>query len=153
MTDPKMLALIVVAVLIVLWTVNALIGPGSRAQFARRGVMTPNELEFFWRLRTALPEFIVCPQVAMSAVLTHSPRVAHRNRFATRNRFDRKVVDFVILDAAGLTVALVELDDATHSKDLDAARDAMTGMVGYRTVRFNSRPRPTTAAIRAAVVQ
>ncbi|MFN3351959.1 MAG: DUF2726 domain-containing protein, partial [Brevundimonas sp.] len=116
-----------------------------------RPVLTANEWEFFGRLREALPGHVVCPQVSMAAVLATRPGLSRAEATTARNRFDRKVVDFVILNQAGATVALVELDDRTHAADRDAARDAMTAAAGLRTIRYSSRAKPDLAKIAADV--
>ncbi len=46
-------------------------------------------------------------------------------------------------------LALVELDDRTHSAKGDRQRDALTKAAGYRTIRFQSRNKPTQAEIAA----
>lgn len=108
-----------------------------------RALLTGNEREFFGRLSRALPGHRIFPQVAMSAILTSAKG---------RSRFDRKVVDFVVCDHAMRVVALVELDDRTHERRRDAARDAMTREAGYRTVRYRSRSKPDAARIAADVL-
>jgi very-short-patch-repair endonuclease len=48
-------------------------------------------------------------------------------------------------------VAIVELDDRTHNRVADAERDAFVASAGIRTLRFESRNKPTVEQIRAAV--
>lgn len=121
--------------------------------FRARPLMTENELAFFGQLRDALPPGLhICPQVSMAAVMTTRPGLPRSEQFGARNKFDRKIIDFVILDATGKTIALVELDDKTHRVERDKERDDLTGSAGLRTVRFPSRPRPSNKAIVDAVV-
>jgi len=109
-------------------------------------ILTPNEAEFFGRLRAALPDHYVFPQVAMGAIIT--PKGYGRNRKAAFNRIAQKRVDFAICTDSLHLLVLVELDDRTH----DAMRDAMTRSAGIRTIRFSSTKRPSVAAIRAAIL-
>jgi Protein of unknown function (DUF2726) len=71
---------------------------------------------------------------------------------AARNRFAQKIVDFVVVTReTAEVVAIIELDDRTHSAAKDARRDAMTASAGYRTIRINSKPRSTTDSLKAAL--
>lgn len=133
------------------WSTLAALVRG-RPPFARRAVMTDNEREFYGRLRQALPNMDIWPQVAMSAVVTTRQGLSPRDRFSARGRFSQKVIDYVVADSTGAVVVLVELDDRTHDKERDRARDAITGAAGYRTVRFPSRPRPTAPQIRNTIM-
>ena len=44
-------------------------------------------------------------------------------------------------------VAIVELDDRTHSNDKDGKRDAMLEQAGYKVVRWQSKKKPSTQEI------
>jgi hypothetical protein len=113
-------------------------------------ILTPNEAEFFGRLRAALPDHYVFPQVAMSAII--APKGYARSRQAAFNQIARKRVDFVICTDRLKLVVLVELDDRTHDARRDAKRDAMTRSAGIRTIRFSSSRRPSVPEIRAAIL-
>lgn len=129
-------------------------GTGSASQpVVSKRLLTENEWEFFGRLRRALPDHIVCAQVSMAAVLAAAPGLTRAVATTMRNRFDRKIVDFVVLDQAGATVALIELDDRTHQAARDAARDALTAAAGLRTIRYQSRAKPDLAKIAADIAQ
>jgi hypothetical protein len=113
-------------------------------------ILTPNEAEFFGRLRAAFPDYYVFPQVAMSAII--APKGYARNRRAAFNRIAQKRVDFAICTDCLQLLVLVELDDRSHDARRDAMRDAMTRSAGIRTVRFSSTRRPSVAEIRAALL-
>jgi|GEM_PF-3130287 len=72
----------------------------------------------------------------MAAIVTDTGR-SRGSRYAVRSRFDRKMIDYVLVDDAGKVRLLVELDDRTHDAARDAARDAMTARAGYVTLRVN----------------
>ena len=95
-----------------------------------RALLTEREVVFWHLLRRTAAPLHVMPQVAMGALLRTDSRT-------TRNRFDRKIVDFVLLDDAGCVRLLIELDDRMHDAGRDAERDAMTAQAGYRTLRIN----------------
>ena len=118
----------------------------SRIQ--RKTLLTPNEAEFFRRLQRALPAYCVFPQVSFAALLTDDGKLSQRGRWSIRAHFDRKISDFVICDRQTLSVvALVELDDRTHTANADRQRDAMTKAAGYQTIRFQSKRKPSEADI------
>lgn len=100
-----------------------------------RRPLTTREQAMYWRLQETFPEHVVLAQVAFSALLTSRHR-------GTRNTFDRKVADFVLCDKAFTPVAVIEIDDASHSnkRQRDAARDAMLQAAGYHTARFDEVP-------------
>jgi hypothetical protein len=119
-----------------------------------REMMSENEKEFFARLKRALPDFEVVPQVAMSALLDVSLPEMHPQYWAMRKAFSQKTVDYVVLRKNTMKViTVVELDDRTHDvkQDKDAERDAMLAKAGIKTIRWDSRAKPSPAEIRAKI--
>lgn len=115
-----------------------------------RKLMTDNELEFFNRLVAALPGHYIFPQVSMLALIepaTTDQKKAHSDRL----RIAQQRVDFVVGDKNGEVVVIVELDDRTHSSAKDKTRDARCKEAGIRTVRFNSKNKPTAEVIQASI--
>lgn len=111
-------------------------------------LLTSNEAEFFRRLQRALPAYLVLPQVSFAALITDDGKLSSNARWSIRAHFDRKIADFVICDRQTLNVvALVELDDRTHAASADRQRDAITNAAGYKTIRFQSRRKPTEKEI------
>jgi len=132
---------------------NALKGRGPRVK--ARPILTDNEREFFARLRRALPDYEILPQVAMSALIL--PTISDRSSAdyrRIRNLYAQKVVDFVVCRPRSLAVvALVELDDITHHPARDAARDALLGEAGLTVVRWHSRRKPSLEEIAERFVE
>lgn len=119
-------------------------------------LLTPNEREFFGRLRRALPDVDIFPQVAMSALIDTSTDSNHPYFWRIRSRFDRKVVDFVLCDRKSHRVlGVIELDDRTHDtkKGADAIRDEMLASVGIPTARFDSRAKPAVSDLARLIRQ
>ena len=116
-----------------------------RSPYQSRAILTPNEREFFGRLRRALmPRFVVFSQVSMSALLEPKPAHQGREYMRLRARFSQKYVDFVVCDPETVeVVALIELDDITHDPAKDALRDEMLEGAGYTVVRWHSRNKPS----------
>ena len=121
---------------VVLVAVFGTVGKG-RAKVGRivaKPLMTQREIAFWHLLRVAADPLHVAPQVAMGALLRAAGGERQR---ATRNRFDRKIVDFVLLDDDGGVRLLIELDDRTHHAGRDAIRDKMVSSAGYKPLRVN----------------
>lgn len=146
-----MVAALLFVVVVFMGALGALKARSSIGNYRRRQLMTANEQEFFGRLRTALPDHLVFPQVAMSAIIEASSsdgKKAHRDRL----RIAQQRVDYLIVDARGDIVVVVELDDRTHSAARDQVRDKRLTQAGIKTVRFQSRDKPAPDAIRAAIL-
>lgn len=126
-------------------------GSGKAGAYKARQLMTGNEAEFFGRLVAALPDHYIFPQVAMSALIeaaSDDKKKAHSDRL----RIAQQRVDYVVCDRICQVVAVVELDDKTHSRMKDQMRDTRLMQVGIRTVRFQSKSKPGVDALRAAVL-
>lgn len=143
------IALVLIAVVLLLLSRRS--GRRTTHQYTAKPLLTPNEKEFFARLDEAVPEYLIQSQVAMGALM--NGRHAEGKDFATRSTFDRKIVDFVLLDQNLDVVLIIELDDRTHKADKDAARDAMTRQAGYTTLRFESRSKPAVPELRARILE
>lgn len=148
--------LIVVVLFVLAYVIATVLSKGNKGKsrsgtYRQRKLMTDNELEFFGRLVAALPDHYIFPQVAMSALLEPTggdKKQAHGDRL----RIAQQRVDYVVSTKSGDLVAVVELDDKTHSHAKDQLRDARLEQAGIRTVRFQSRNKPTPAAIFVAIV-
>lgn len=98
-------------------------------------LMSEAEKRLFEVLEAAAPSFLVCPQVAMSAIVT---RPSHQNQLRHRAAFSQKRLDFVLVDRETLTARLVvELDNSSHRhrQAEDAKRDEMLTRAGYPVLR------------------
>jgi hypothetical protein len=126
-------------------------GKGRTGTYRRRKFMTDNEEEFFGRLVVALPDHYIYPQVAMSALLdpaSSDRRTAHGDRL----RIAQQRVDYVVCTRRCEVVAVVELDDKTHSRAKDELRDVRLEQAGIRTVRFQARNKPKVETIRTMIL-
>jgi len=115
--------------------------------FTRKQLMTKNEEEFFRRLRKALPDHYIFPQVAFRAIVR--PTAKYDTKAYTRQlaKIGSKHCDFLICDDDLNVIAIVELDDRTHVSEKDAIRDRLTACAGYTTVRYESKIRPSIVEI------
>lgn len=138
------------AVIVVILLLGMLQGGANGGPYKSCQLMTDNEREFFERLVLALPDHYIFPQVAMSALIQSAStdiKKAHTDRL----RIAQQRVDFVICNRAGKVVAVVELDDRTHSVTKDKIRDTRLQQAGLRVLRFQSKNKPAVDALREAV--
>ncbi|MES2898669.1 MAG: DUF2726 domain-containing protein [Pseudomonadota bacterium] len=148
-----LIVVVIVAIIAVVLTV-ALKGARGKERagaYRRRKLMTDNELEFFGRLVSALPDHYIFPQVAMSALLeaaSSDKRKSHSDRL----RIAQQRADYIVCTKGCDMVAVIELDDRTHSTTRDQVRDSRLEQAGIRTVRFQSRSKPTADAIRLTIL-
>lgn len=126
-------------------------GKARTGTYKRRRLMTDNEQEFFGRLVVALPDYYIFTQVAMSALLDTASS-DKRTAYGDRLRIAQQRVDYVVCTKSCEVVAVVELDDKTHSRAKDQLRDARLEQTGIRTVRFQARQKPKVEAIRAMIL-
>jgi hypothetical protein len=147
MIKPVFLVLLVAFILAVLFVLTKLklAKPGYRAI----PIMTANEVEFFGRLCRALPAHYVFPQVAMAALIC--PAGTSKSNRGAFWKISQKRVDFAIFKKEMELVCLIELDDRTHLAAKDKERDSITECAGIRTLRWQSKSKPSEEAIRTAV--
>lgn len=103
-------------------------------------VLTDAEAKLFKRLVLELPEYFIFPQVSMGAILKPKIKRDHPKYLSSFRAISQKRVDFMICDATLTTLCLVELDDSTHKKEQDKARDKTTASAGYKTIRLRGNP-------------
>jgi len=119
--------------------------------YRKRSILTDNEAEFFGRLVAALPEHYIFPQVSMQALLeaaSADKKTAHIDRL----KIAQHRVDYVVCNKQCEVIAVVELDDKTHSPTKDQVRDSRLKQAGIRTVRFQSKSKPNKDAIRSVIL-
>lgn len=148
-----LLALVCLAVAVV-FIKAYFIGPSEKWPYKARQPQTDNEWDMYWRLVKALPDHVVMPQVAMSAVV--DVKLLVKNRYVWRNRIDRKVLDFVVCSRGGAVVAAIELDDKTHRKaerrKADKVKNRVMEDAGIRLIRWESANKPEVTEIRRLIL-
>jgi hypothetical protein len=121
-------------------------------RYGPRRLQTSNEEEFFGRLRRAVPELHVFPQVALSA-LVDAKGSSNRDRLVAFRRISQKRVDWAVCGQDLGVVCVVELDDATHEARRDAERDRILRSAGIPCIRWPSKGRPNTADVRSRIME
>lgn len=122
-------------------------------KFLPKPLLTENEAEFYGRLHKALPDYTILPQVALRAFIKPAAGNNTGAYWRQLGKIGSKHCDFLVCTPGQLSVvAIIELDDRSHDKTRDATRDRMTAAAGYRTIRYESRNRPTPHQIRSDVL-
>lgn len=125
---------------------------GARVgKYRARALMTDNELEFFFRLSKALPHHLVFPQVSLQA-LVEAASADKKTAHADRLKIAQQRADYVVCNPAGAVLVVVELDDRTHEGKRDAVRDARLKQAGIKTVRYQSKTKPSLAVIQQDIL-
>ena len=125
------------------------LGREQPVRFRRKQVLTGGDLEFFYHLRYALPECLVCPQVAVAALI--APAGMGKMRQAALDGMYRKRVGYAVFDEDMKLVAVVELDHRSRPTRNDVARDAAFATAGIRTIRFHAKRMPSETKIRSCI--
>lgn len=119
------------------------------ARYRKKNVLTGSEREFFYRLRQALPECVICPQVAVSALI--EPTGIGSARKAGLDRIKGKRVGYAVFDEEMHLMAIIEVDHRSRTTRKDAARDAYFANAGIRTVRFQAKRLPSEVKIKSSI--
>lgn len=129
-----------------------LAGEGVRPQVHRKLFLTRVEHETLGYIEAAFPQLRVHCQVSMGALISPERFLDRNVAQWTHRLYSQKIVDYVLQDRrGGEIVALVELDDATHRRRRDQARDFLTESAGYRTIRLSASERPTLDSVRTTI--
>jgi hypothetical protein len=119
------------------------------ARFKRRPVMTGSAREFMFHLQRALPECIVCPQLAATALL--EPLGVGRARKAALERIVGRRVGFAVFDRDMHLLAVIELDHRPKLTKREAECDAYFASAGVMTLRFRAKHIPSEEQIRSKI--
>jgi hypothetical protein len=121
----------------------------GRVRYRKKALLTGCELEFFHRLRQALPECVVAPQVGLAALI--EPAGIGPGRQTALSLLATRRVGYAVFDEQMQLLTIVELNHGSRRKRADMAMDRYLTEAGLRTVRFNSRQLPSDVRIRASV--
>ncbi len=120
--------------------------------FYPRKILSEPEQILYFRLVTALPDHVILSQVQLSRVLG----VKKGNNFqAWNNRINRMSLDFVVCKKDFSVLAVIELDDKTHSKPervkADQKKNKALADADVRMIRWNAQRIPSVQAIQNEV--
>lgn len=119
-------------------------------RFRQRSVLTGGDLDFFFRLRDALPGCVVCPRVAISALIEPAGAGASRQQAMAHIAGGR--VGYAVFDQEMRLLAVVELSHRSRVRRREIARDAWFSSAGIKTVRFHAKLPPTSRQIADSIL-
>lgn len=118
-------------------------------RYKKKAVLTGDEIDFFHRLQRALPECLVCPKLAASALI--EPMGIGKARQAALERIAGKKVGYAVFDAQMQLLAVVELRHRERLTRRDVAWDRYFSKAGITIVRFNVKHLPSEVTIRSGI--
>ncbi|HVL77390.1 MAG TPA: DUF2726 domain-containing protein [Noviherbaspirillum sp.] len=119
------------------------------ARFRARPILTGSALEFLFRLKRALPECTVCPQVAATSLL--EPLGVGRARKAALSRIVGRRVGYAVFDEEMQLIAVIELDHRPRLTRREAECDSYFSEAGVPVLRFRQQQMPSVSKIRSSV--
>jgi very-short-patch-repair endonuclease len=149
---PLKFILIPIAILFIIAIAKLALSKLSGAKFKlKTPLLSAPEQDLYRRLVAALPDNVVLAQVAFSQMISVAGGNSDEN-FRKRLTAQQKVADFVICDKSFAVVAVIELDDSSHSREKDEKRDAIITEAGSKTIRWRVSRLPTTEEIRRQIL-
>lgn len=118
-------------------------------RFRKKNVLTGTDLAFFRRLHAALPECIVCTQVAVQALIEPVGMGKLRHRGVIRLS-GRRVAN-AVFDEDMRLIAVVELKHPGRVTRGQAAVDACFANAGIPVIRFPAHRLPSEGKLRTAI--
>lgn len=124
-------------------------------------IMSRYEQVFFHRLREALPEYEVFPQVPLAAFIQIDRKKAGKNfwlnSYRWQNRIGQQRVDYLVCDKGSFTpIAAIELDDPSHETETAGERDQKKNKsladAQVRLIRWRVERMPAGDEIRSAII-
>jgi very-short-patch-repair endonuclease len=103
----------------------------------------------------AFPGHVILAQVALSQLLKVNRRDAGDSRQSISNRFRQLVADFVVCTPDFKALAVIELDDRSHSRNVqcerDQRKDRFLQSAGIKVIRVAASDMPNEAALKTLV--
>lgn len=147
------LILIFIAIAVIVFIAKRVLARIEGAKFKlRTPLLSAPEQNMYRRLVEALPEHVVLAQVAFSQMITveGGSRKENFRKFGTARQ---KVADFVVCDKSFEVIAVIELDDSTHSAGKDEKRNEIIREAGSKTVRWRVTRLPSPTDIRFQILE
>lgn len=147
-----MILLVLITIAVFVLILKFAIAKMEGAKFRlRTPFLSVPEQNMYRRLVEALPEHVVLAQVAFSQMITveGGNRKENFRKFGTARQ---KVADFVVCDKSFEVIAVIELDDSTHSAGKDEKRDEIIREAGSKTVRWRVTRLPSPTDIRVQIL-
>lgn len=147
---PGAMAMAIVIIAALAW----LAWPLLRTRVRAKTLMTRIEREVLRHIEAAAPGCRVHAEVCLGALLQPARWLPQGASRRARYGYASKIVDFVFEDrSSGEVLGLVEIDDRSHDRRADRARDRLTARAGYRTIRLPGHEYLTKANLAARIAR
>ena len=101
----------------------------------------------FIKIKSAIDEEkFLLSQVAFSSFIKVTGD--KKKAFAKFSKARQKVADFVVCNKDFSIHSIIEIDDRTHNKEKDDARDSITREAGFKTLRYKAKELPSIEQLR-----
>jgi very-short-patch-repair endonuclease len=128
--------------------------PKAPSVTAKPLLSRPEQL-LYARLMRAFPGHVILAQVALSQLLKVNHRDARYSRQSISNRFRQLVADFVVCAPDFTALAVIELDDRSHSRNVQRERDQRKDLylqsAGIKVIRVLATDMPNEGALKTLV--
>jgi very-short-patch-repair endonuclease len=126
-------------------------GEATVLPVAAKPLLSRAEQSLYSRLVQTFPGHVVLAQVALSQFLVVTQMAANSARQSVFNRFRHLVADFVICGPDFTAIAVIELDDRSHSRPVqrerDQRKDEFLRAAGIKVVRISVAQQPGDAEL------
>lgn len=127
-------------------------GSGDAWPFYVKRLLSSPEQVLYYRLVSALPDYMVLAQVQVSRVLGIKKGFDFHH---WNNRINRLSYDFVVCKKDATVLAAIELDDATHESKsrarTDEKKERATAAADLKLIRWHVKALPDQDAIRVTI--
>jgi hypothetical protein len=153
-----MIPIVAVALLLTLVGVLSLLRrprPAKALPVSAKPLLSRPEQQLYGRLVRAFPGHVILAQVALSQLLVVARADVGGGAQAVVNRFNQLVADFVVCAPDFTAVAVIELDDRSHSRAVqrnrDQRKDRFLQAAGIKVIRVAVADIPSEAALKTLV--
>lgn len=139
--DILILAGIAALTVFIIWMILRRRKPDITKLYQPKPILTDREYEFYTRLKPIADEFglQIFTKVRLADLLEPKPRDVNPLWMECFNKIKAKHIDFALADEDTIIVALIELDDTTHSRPDRIERDEFVNAIlennGYTLLR------------------
>lgn len=148
-------AIAIVLVLVGLFPLLRRSRPAIVLPVTAKRLLSRPEQELYGRLVRSFPGHVILAQVALSQLLVVNRTGANGNAQSISNRFRQLVADFVLCAPDFTAVAVVELDDRSHDRNVqrerDERKDQFLQAAGIKVIRITVAHMPNEAALKTLV--
>ena len=134
-------AALIAVLIFAVWLIRRLRRPDITKLYQPKAILTDREYEFYTRLKPIADEagLQIFTKVRLADLLEPKPKKVNPLWMECFNKIRSKHIDFALADEDTVIVALIELDDTSHSRPDRVERDEFVNTIlennGYTLLR------------------